>query len=77
MSRKIGDRVKIISSEKASSVAGFVGFIMNGHCGKEAIIKYKREFGGKFYYRLDLDKMLFLWGDDMFEKEVRGLLKNE
>ena len=76
MNRRVEDKVKIISSEKASTVSGFISF-MYRYCEKEAIIKYKKEFGGKFYYRLDIDKMLFLWGDDMFEKEVRGLLKNE
>ena len=75
-SLKIGDRVKIISSEKASTVFEFIE-CMKEYCEKEAIIKRKIEIEGKIYYKIDLDKQLFVWGRDMFEKEKKGLLKNE
>ena len=78
MNRKVGDRVKIISSEKALEVVGFIEFMMKRWCGKKATIKRKVEFGETYYYRIDLDDQLFLWTDDMFEKEKGGnLLKNE
>ena len=76
MNRKVGDKVKIISSEKASGVFEFVG-LMKIYCGKEAIIKRKTECGGKICYKIDLDKQFFFWSENMFEKEVKGLLKNE
>ncbi len=76
MNRKIGDRVKIISSEKALSVFEFVG-LMKIYCGKEAIIKRKTECEGKIYYKIDLDKQFFFWSENMFEKKKEGLLKNE
>ena len=44
-SLKIGDRVKIISSEKASTVFEFIG-LMKIYCEKETIIKRKIEIGG-------------------------------
>ena len=75
-SLKIGNRVKIISSEKASTVFEFVG-LMKIYCEKEAIIKRKIKIEGKIYYKIDLDEQLFVWGRDMFEKEKKGLLKNE
>ena len=71
-SLKIGDRVKIISSEKASTVFEFIG-LMKIYYEKEAIIKRKIE--GKIYYKIDLDKQFFYWSENMFEK--KGLLKNE
>ena len=77
MNRKIGDRVKIISSEKALEVVGFIEFMMKRWCEKKATIKQKLEYGGTYYYRIDLDDQLFLWTEDMFEKEKWGLLKNE
>ena len=73
MNRKVGGKVKIISSEKASGMIGFVES-MKKYCGKEAIIK---KILLKDYYRIDLDDQLFVWGRDMFEKEEKGLLKNE
>lgn len=76
MNRKIGDKVKIISSEKASGVFEFVG-LMKIYCGKEVIIKRKTECEGKIYYKIDLDKQFFFWSENMFEKEKKGLLKNE
>ena len=76
MNRKVGDRVKIISSEKALSVFEFVG-LMKIYCGKEAIIKHKTKCEGKIYYKIDLDKQFFFWSENMFEKKKEGLLKNE
>ena len=43
---KVGDRVKIISSEKVNSISnlGYMfmfGFIMSRYCGKEFVIKEK------------------------------------
>ena len=73
MSRKIGDRVKIISSDKSMFAIGFVES-MKKYCGRVATIK---KILLKDYYRIDIDDQSFLWGDDMFEKEVKGLLKNE
>ena len=73
-SLKIGDRVKIISSEKASTVFEFIR-LMKIYCEKEAIIKRKIEIEGKIYYKIDLDEQFFYWVEDMFEK--KGLLKNE
>ena len=75
-SLKIGDRVKIISSEKASTVFEFIR-LMKIYCEKEAIIKRKIEIEGKIYYKIDLDEQFFYWVGDMFEKEKKGLLKNE
>ena len=49
-SLKIGDRVKIISSEKASSVFEFIR-LMKIYCEKEAIIKRKIEIEGKSIIR--------------------------
>ena len=78
MNRKVGDKVKIISSEKALEVVGFIEFMMKRWCEKKATIKRKLEYGGTYYYRIDLDDQLFLWTDKMFEKERGGnLLKNE
>ena len=73
MNRKIGDRVKIISSDKSMFAIGFVEY-MKKYCGRVATIK---KILWKDYYRIDIDDQSFLWGDDMFEKEVKGLLKNE
>ena len=73
-SLKIGDRVKIISSEKASTVFEFIR-LMKIYCEKEAIIKRKIGIEGKIYYKIDLDKQFFYWSENMFEK--KGLLKNE
>ena len=74
-SLKIGDRVKIISSEKASTVFEFIG-LMKIYYEKEAIIKRKIKFKEqKIYYKIDLDKQFFYWSENMFEK--KGLLKNE
>ena len=77
MNRKVGDRVNIISSKKALEVVGFIEIMMKNFCEKKATIKRKLEYGGTYYYRIDLDDQLFLWTDDMFEKERGGLLKNE
>lgn len=77
MNRKVGDRVKIISSEKALTVFEFIEFMMKNFCEKKATIKRKVEYGETYYYRIDLDDQLFLWTDEMFEKERGGLLKNE
>lgn len=81
-SLKIGDRVKIISSEYVDSLLmkglafGFVGN-MKKYCGKEAVIKYRYKFNGETYYRIDLDEQLFLWDSNMFERNVKNLLRNE
>lgn len=79
-SLKIGDRVKIISREYVDSLPmkGLaLGFVegMKKYCGKEAVIKYK--FNGETYYRIDLDEQLFLWDSNMFERDVKNLLRNE
>ena len=50
---------------------------MKIYCEKEAIIKRKIEIEGKIYYKIDLDEQFFYWVEDMFEKEKKGLLKNE
>ena len=81
-SLKIGDRVKIISREYVDSLPmkglafGFVGS-MKKYCGKEAVIKYRYKFNGETYYRIDLDEQLFLWAGNMFERDVKNLLRNE
>ena len=79
-SLKVGDRVKIISLEEIAN-SPKIGFIesMKEYCGKEAIIKRKIKFEEQKieYYKIDLDQQLFVWGRDMFEKEKKGLLKNE
>ena len=74
-SLKIGDRIKIISLRE---VLPF-GFIdpMKKYCGKEGVIKYRYKFNEKTYYRIDLDKQLFLWDSNMFEMDVKNLLRNE
>ena len=71
-SLKIGDRVKIISFLPLGFVEG-----MKKYCGKEAVIKYRYEFNGETYYMIDLDKQLFLWACNMFEMDVKNLLRNE
>lgn len=73
MNRKIGDRVKIICSDKSMFAVGFVE-CMKKYCGRVATIK---KILWKDYYRIDIDEQTFLWSNDMFEKEVKGLLKNE
>ena len=81
-SLKIGDRVKIISRKYVDSLPmkglafGFVGS-MKKYCGKEAVIKYRYKFNGETYYRIDLDEQLFLWDSNMFERDVKNLLRNE
>ena len=81
-SLKIGDRVKIISREYVDSLPmkglafGFVGS-MKKYCGKEAVIKYRYKFNGETYYRIDLDEQLFLWAGNVFERDVKNLLRNE
>ena len=69
-SLKIGDRVKIISSEKASTVFEFIR-LMKIYCEKEAIVKRKIEIEGKIYYKIDLDEQFFYCVEDMFEKEKK------
>lgn len=71
-SLKIGDRVKI----REVLPFGFVG-CMKKYCGKEAVIKYRYESNGETYYKIDLDKQLLFWTDNMFERVVNGLLRNE
>ena len=81
-SLKIGDKVKIISREYVDSLPmkglafGFVGN-MKKYCGKEAVIKYRYKLNGETYYRIDLDEQLFLWDSNMFERDVKNLLRNE
>ena len=74
-SLKIGDIVKIISLREVLPF-GFVEE-MKQYCGKEGVIKYRYEFKGETYYRIDLDKQLFLWSSNMFERDVKNLLRNE
>lgn len=71
-SLKIGDRVKI----REVLPLGFIE-MMKQYCGKEAVIKYRYEFNGESYYKVDLDKQLFLWAGNMFERDVKNLLRNE
>lgn len=81
-SLKIGDRVKIISREYVDSLPmkglplGFVG-CMKKYCGKEAVIKKKFDFDGGICYRIDLDDQWFIWDSNMFERDVKNLLRNE
>lgn len=74
-SLKIGDRVKIISLREVLPL-GFVGY-MKQYCGKKAVIKYRYEFNGETYYKVDLDKQLFFWTGNMFERDIKNLLRNE
>ena len=76
MSRKVGDRVKIICSKEISGMIGFVE-CMKRYCGRVATIKRKYGYKEGNYYRIDIDEQTFLWGDYMFEGKVKGLLKNE
>lgn len=71
-SLKIGDRVKIISVLPLGFIEG-----MKQYCEKEAVIKYRYEFNGETYYKIDLDDQLFFWADNMFERDVKNLLRNE
>ena len=74
-SLKIGDRVKIISLREVLPF-GFINQ-MKKYCGKEGVIKYRYKFNEKTYYRIDLDKQFFLWDSNMFERDVKNLLRNE
>ena len=69
-SLKIGDRVKIISLEKASTVFEFIR-LMKIYCEKEAIIKRKIEIEGKIYYKIDLDEQFFYCVEDSLKKKKR------
>lgn len=53
-SLKIGDRVKIISVLPLGFIEG-----MKQYCEKESVIKYRYEFNGETYYKIDLDDQLF------------------
>lgn len=81
-SLKIGDRVKIISRKYVDSLPmkglafGFVGS-MKKYCGKEATIKQKFDFDGGMCYKIDLDDQCFIWNSNMFERDVKNLLRNE
>ena len=74
-SLKIGDRVKIISLRKALP-NGFIES-MKEYCGKKATIKQKFDFDGGICYRIDLDDQCFIWDSNMFERDVKNLLRNE
>lgn len=77
-SLKIGDKARIISLREITR-SPKVGFIepMKRYCGKEAVIKYRVDFNGETYYKVDLDKQLFLWTGNMFEGDIKNLLRNE
>lgn len=77
-SLKIGDKARIISLREITR-SPKVGFIerMKQYCGKKAVIKYRYEFNGETYYKVDLDKQLFLWTGNMFEGDIKNLLRNE
>ena len=80
MNRKVGDKVKIISREYVDSLPRkgkelkyhFTSY-MRKYCGKTDTIK---KVEGDLYI-LDIDHACYNWCSDMFEKEVKGLLKNE
>lgn len=79
MNRKVGDRVKIISSEyvnslpkKGKELKYYFTTSMRKYCGKTATIT--RVEGD--LYLLDIDHGYYSWCYDMFEKKKR-LLENE
>ena len=74
-SLKIGDRVKIISLREVLP-NGFIES-MKEYCGKEATIKQKFDFDGGMCYRIDLDDQCFICDSNMFERDVKNLLRNE
>ena len=74
-SLKIGDRVKIIFLREVLP-NGFINF-MKKYCGKEATIKQKFDFNWGICYKIDLDDQCFIWDSNMFERDVKNLLRNE
>ena len=77
---KAGTKVKIISREYVESLPmegeeltfGFVGS-MKRYCGK--ITRIKQTYGNR--YSLEIDDGQYNWSDEMFERVVNGLLRNE
>ena len=77
-SLKVGDKARIISFREITR-SPKVGFIepMKRYCGKEATIKHRVDFNGEEYYKIDLDDQCFVWDSNMFERDVKNLLRNE
>ena len=77
---KAGTKVKIISREYVETLPmkgeeltfGFVGS-MKRYCGK--ITRIKQTYGNR--YSLGIDDGQYNWSDEMFEKVVNDLLRNE
>lgn len=77
---KAGTKVKIISREYVNSLPmkgeeltfGFVGS-MKRYCGK--ITKIKQAYRNR--YSLEIDDGQYNWSDEMFERVVNDLLRNE
>ena len=77
---KAGTKVKIISREYVDSlhfkgeelIFGFVGS-MKRYCGK--ITRIKKAY--RNCYSLEIDDGQYNWSDEMFERVVNGLLRNE
>ena len=77
---KAGTKVKIISREYVDSlpfkggelIFGFAGS-MKKYCGK--ITRIKQTYGNRF--SLEIDDGQYNWSDEMFERVVNDLLRNE
>lgn len=77
---KSGMKVKIISREYVDSLPmkgeeltfGFVES-MKEYCGK--ITRIKQAYGKRFF--LEIDDGQYTWSDEMFERVIKGLLRNE
>ena len=77
---KAGTKVKIISREYVDSLPmkgeeltfGFVGS-MKKYCGK--ITRIKKAYRNR--YSLEIDDGQYNWSDEMFERVVNDLLRNE
>ena len=77
---KAGTKVKIISREYVDSLPmkgeeltfGFVGS-MKKYCGK--ITRIKKAY--RNCYSLEIDDGQYNWSDEMFERVVNDLLRNE
>lgn len=77
---KAGTKVKIISKEYVESLPmkgeeltfGFAGS-MKRYCGK--ITRIKQTYGNRC--SLEIDDGQYNWSDEMFERVVNGLLRNE
>lgn len=82
---KLGDRVKIKNLEIVKEVKnqgydfpGHFNGLMEHYCGCYGKILDIERIGGEKYYRLDIDRLDWQWGEDMFEIEVASnLMENE